>query len=186
MFSLQIVIEIELEDFAKKSKLLSFFKPVKALQWQEVFLNTPLEKIKPFPNSHFININQLDQQALKFIISRIQVKYDDMSLSRLLGGLIIQHHDQEIFPMCCGDLESIDEFQEILEQNNGQWQMFWIGHPWIFVRKRDGQIQFSEYCEENELPKDTQPVISIDQALFHRTFSQIYQKFAELKTMCLK
>ncbi|OPG95212.1 hypothetical protein B2I21_27305, partial [Chryseobacterium mucoviscidosis] len=44
------------------------------------------------------------------------------------------------------------------------WSQLWIGHPWIFYKKENGKIQFSDYTEDllNEW-ENRQSVFEVDE-----------------------
>lgn len=54
-----------------------------------------------------------------------------------------------IEPTCCGDIGNLYEWEEIFESSDTNWKQLWIGHPWIFYRKANNEIEFSDYYEVN-------------------------------------
>lgn len=52
------------------------------------------------------------------------------------GGLALRcrPHDQWVEPGCCADLGDAANWREAAAYRQPEWQMLWIGHPWLSVR----------------------------------------------------
>jgi hypothetical protein len=51
---------------------------------------------------------------------------------------------------CCSDWNDVQDWQVAAQYRANQWQMLWIGHPWVMIRYVDGQLHISDYTEEAE------------------------------------
>ncbi|MEN7546988.1 hypothetical protein AAG747_03665 [Rapidithrix thailandica] len=71
-------------------------------------------------------------------------------MSSISGGIVVKMEDEfPIEPTCCGDLGNLLEWENIFKEGTEKWQPLWIGHPWIFYRKTNNKIEFSDYFETN-------------------------------------
>jgi hypothetical protein len=68
----------------------------------------------------------------------------------LSGGLALCRGAEVLIePMCCGDLANISDWRKAAMHRGGDWQMLWIGHPWLSVRFEDGWLVISEPHEDD-------------------------------------
>lgn len=65
------------------------------------------------------------------------------ALAILVGG------ELQVDPNCCSDLGDLSEWREAADYRGSEWQMLWIGHPWLSVRFEDGLLVLSEPHESN-------------------------------------
>jgi hypothetical protein len=129
-------------------------------------LNLNLDSIKI--GSYFVDIENVDDENLKIIL---KVVFEDSEiegtdfLASFNGGLILMENNEILIePTCCSDLENLRDWQYIFENNSSGWSQLWIGHPWVFYKKENGKIQFSDYTEHmlSEL-KNIQSVFEVDE-----------------------
>ncbi|ANF49869.1 hypothetical protein A0O34_04645 [Chryseobacterium glaciei] len=120
-------------------------------RWQKAIatLNLDLNPIKR--GSYFVDIETVDDENLKIILKvifeDIEIEGNDF-LASFNRGLILTENDEVLIePTCCSDLENLKDWQYIFENNSSEWSKLWIGHPWIFYKKENGKIQFSDYTE---------------------------------------
>ena len=74
-------------------------------------------------------------------------------VSKIYGGIVLEENNTiYIEPSCCGDIGNIREWESIFESGLNKWNQLWIGHPWVYYRKVNGFIEFSNYTESN--PED--------------------------------
>lgn len=68
------------------------------------------------------------------------------------GGLALECPavDLLIEPACCGDLGNIDDWKAAATCRGTEWQMLWIGHPWLSVRYDAPRLILSEPHESTE------------------------------------
>ena len=137
--------------------------------------------------SFLVDINTIDETALEEIIKLELSKYDEDELSTidfeeqligLCGGIVIKENNQLLIkPNCCGDLENLNEWKNIFVNDSNDWTHLWIGHPWIFYRKGNGIIEFSNYSDANlEDFHDIHPVITLSELEMKIEFNKITQQ----------
>lgn len=120
-------------------------------RWKKAIATLNLN-LKPINRgSYFVNIETVDDENLKIIL---KVVFEDVEvegtdfLSLFNGGLILMENNEVLIePTCCSDLDNLKDWQYIFENASSEWSQLWIGHPWIFYKKENGKIQFSEYTE---------------------------------------
>ena len=69
----------------------------------------------------------------------------------LNGGLALQCSacDVLIEPGCCADLGDANNWKEAAEYRGTEWQILWIGHPWLSVRFQPPWLVVSEQHESD-------------------------------------
>ncbi len=121
-------------------------------------------------DSYFVDIETIDDENLKIIL---KIVFDDRDIDieeenylMLFDGGILLKKDNELLlePQCCADLEDIKNWEYIFKNSSSDWSQLWIGHPWIFYKKENGKIQFSDYTEDllNEW-ENRQSVFEVDE-----------------------
>ncbi|MGD1320443.1 hypothetical protein [Chryseobacterium sp. 2R14A] len=120
-------------------------------RWQKAISSLDLN-LKPIQEgSYFVDIETLDDENLKIILKVVfeDVEVEGTDFLSLFDGGIILKENNKIFlePQCCADLEDIKNWEYIFENNSLDWSQLWIGHPWIFYKKENEKIQFSDYTE---------------------------------------
>lgn len=137
-------------------------------RWRKAISTLDLN-LKPIQEgSYFIDIETIDDENLKIILKiifeNVEIEGTDF-LSSFNGGLILMKNDDVLIePTCCSDLENLKNWQYIFENDSVEWSELWIGHPWIFYKKENGKIQFSDYTEDmlSEL-ESIQSVFEVDE-----------------------
>lgn len=137
-------------------------------RWRKAISTLDLN-LKPIQEgSYFVDIETIDDENLKIIL-KIIFEYVEIEgtdfLSSFNGGLILMKNDDVLIePTCCSDLENLKNWQYIFENDSAEWSELWIGHPWIFYKKENGKIQFSDYTEDmlSEL-ENIQSVFEVDE-----------------------
>jgi hypothetical protein len=90
------------------------------------------------------------EEILKQELSEIEIDDVEEQLSRLSGGIVVKEGNEILLkPTCCGDIGNIQEWENIFEAEASQWHQLWIGHPWIFYKRENGLICFSDYTDSN-------------------------------------
>jgi len=119
-------------------------------------------------NSYLVDIETIDDKNLQIILEvnlqEIDVDKFEMQMMPFDGGIALKENDQVLItPTCCGDIGNIKEWQKMLENNSTEWSELWIGHPWVFYKKENGKIQFSDYSDSslNEM-ESIQPIFEVD------------------------
>jgi len=139
-------------------------------RWQKAISTLDLNLKLIEEDSYFVDIETIDDENLKIIL---KIVFDDRDIDieeenylMLFDGGILLKKDNELLlePQCCADLEDIKNWEYIFENSSSDWSQLWIGHPWIFYKKENGKIQFSNYTEDllNEW-ENRQSVFEVDE-----------------------
>lgn len=120
----------------------------------------PVEK-----GSYNVDIATISDQDLttiiKTIIENIGANDFEESVYTSCGGIVLIHNNKIcIEPSCCGDLGDIRGWGGIFETAPGQWKKLWIGHPWIYYRRQDDMVEFSDYTD-NEYKENAELAVMI-------------------------
>ncbi|MFK7947686.1 MAG: hypothetical protein AB8G11_08855 [Saprospiraceae bacterium] len=133
-------------------------------------------------NSFFVNIQNCTDEALKIILKNHLKELESIGdknseediFYALYGGIVIKIDNQIVLePQCCSDLNIIEEWTNELEKITKEWKMFWIGHPWVFVRLIDGFIEFSDYENNIEKLETTEPKFKLPQSTLAKALQQL-------------
>jgi len=123
--------------------------------WKKCLADKNLENLNSIrKGSYLVDINSIKKLELKEILKSElkEVELDDFEeqIGKIYGGIVMKTKDKfPIEPTCCGDIGNLYEWEEIFESANADWKQLWIGHPWIFYRKANNEIEFSDYYEAN-------------------------------------
>lgn len=106
-----------------------------------------------FEDAGLFDITAISDNALTQILKN---KLADIDLPdfrdqiiALSGGITLEHNNSfYITPSCCGDISAIHDWEKIPGSQTTGWQQLWIGHPWIYYRKNNACIEFSDYTED--------------------------------------
>ncbi|MFM9402597.1 hypothetical protein [Myroides odoratimimus] len=103
--------------------------------------------------SFLVDVNSMDEDALSVVIEKeleeIELEEYEDQIAKLAGGIVVIEGEvilQE--PMCCCDMDSCRDLLAIVESEEDTWIQLWIGHPWVFYRRRDGKVEFSDYTND--------------------------------------
>ena len=96
-----------------------------------------------------INDNELEE-ILRNELNKIGLEDFKDRVSIICGGIVVEEGDDLLIePTCCGDIGNIVEWEGIFESESNDWTQLWIGHPWLFYRKENGYVEFSDYTDLN-------------------------------------
>jgi hypothetical protein len=88
-------------------------------------------------------------EILKYKLEEVDLSDFEEQVGRIRGGVALKENDtMYLEPTCCGDLGSIEEWESIFEKEPNAWHQLWIGHPWIYYKRNNGTIAFSDYTED--------------------------------------
>lgn len=66
------------------------------------------------------------------------------------GGWALYDGDELVIaPQCCGDLSDLHDWKRVLLTASSDWDMLWIGHPWLQARTDEGHLLLEETQESN-------------------------------------
>lgn len=136
--------------------------------WQKCLSDSGLGHLKAIsPGSYFVDIRQLQANDLQIMLKHLLIDVDDPinELSPFCGGIVIAFDKEiRITPKCCGDLESVQHWEGISELEPGEWHQLWIGHPWVYVKREQGTVHFSQYTEKNQEDVELSTVFTLSEA----------------------
>lgn len=142
--------------------------------------------------SYFVDTEIIDDENLQTILTEFleEVDLDNFkdSIMPLDGGVVLMENEKVLIkPMCCGDLRDISEWKKICENNSEDWTILSIGHPWVFYKKENGKVQFSDYTELSlEGFANIKPVFEIDELELKMEFDKIKDHPVNFKNKVLK
>jgi hypothetical protein len=127
--------------------------------WNEFWLKSisdsglaDLEAIRA--GSYLVDLTTISFENLSTIVKKklAEIDLDDFEsqASKIEGGVAVKFEGKIIIePSCCGDLGNLSEWEKIFDSLHDGWQQIWIGHPWIFYKRGDGLVEFSDYTDLN-------------------------------------
>ena len=123
--------------------------------WYKCISDSNLQNLKPIElGSNLVDINNIGEPELKTILKK-ELKDVDLSdyqeyVGQINGGIVVMDNEKVIIePTCCGDLSDIQNWEEIGKTELNKWTQLWIGHPWLFYKRIDNNISFSDYTDFN-------------------------------------
>ncbi|MDW9382295.1 hypothetical protein [Chryseobacterium sp. JV558] len=125
-------------------------------KWEEAVsqLNFNFEAIEK--GSYLTDIETIDDENLKMIVETKMEdtgpdeSEEDRYVMAFDGGIVLKIEDKILIqPNCCGDISNIEDWKNIFNTPSSEWKDLWIGHPWVFYKRENGKICFSEYTESN-------------------------------------
>lgn len=134
-------------------------------------------------DSYFVDIETIDDENLKIILKIIfddrDIDIEEENYLMLFDGGILLKKDNELLlePQCCADLEDIKNWEYIFENSSSDWSQLWIGHPYVYYRKFEGKIEFSDYTDSmlREL-EHIQSVFEVDELDLQIEISKIKER----------
>ncbi|BDD04567.1 hypothetical protein [Aureibacter tunicatorum] len=125
--------------------------------WKKCLASQGLERLEPVEKgSYFVDLNSVNDFELEVIIKNhisdsapyFENCEDDVGV--FCGGIVVKDDESIILePSCCGDLESLHFWEDILTKDYSIWKDLWIGHPWIYYKQINSSIVFSDYYESD-------------------------------------
>ncbi|NIF07147.1 hypothetical protein F3J23_17120 [Chryseobacterium sp. Tr-659] len=141
-------------------------------KWEEAvsklnFNFTTIEK-----GSCLVDIETIDDDNLQMIL---EVKLEDMDWNdpevsdyvlAFDGGIALKINDKiPVHPNCCTDLSDIVNWRNIFTNPSSKWMQIWIGHPWVYSKRENGKVSFSEHTEsEIEDFENIKIILEVDEA----------------------
>lgn len=123
--------------------------------WRKCLSDRNLQNLKSIrKGSYLVDVSSIkESELIEIIKSELKdVDIDDFEeqVGQICGGIVIRiDNEYPIEPSCCGDIGNINGWKEIIGNSNKDWQQLWIGHPWVFCRIVNDEIEFSDYYEAN-------------------------------------
>lgn len=124
--------------------------------WRRCLSDKNLDNLKSIrKGSYLVDVNSIKNQELKEILKselgEVELNDFEEQVGRICGGIVVKiENNFPIEPTCCGDIGNLYGWEEVFEDSNKDWKQLWIGHPWIFYRIVNDEIEFSDYYEANK------------------------------------
>lgn len=168
-FKLVPVVELEPCVFSTQSRTLPSGSGLEVPEewycyWRESLADSGVTGLRPLrpgswhvPTTEFVKTGMLEK-VLGIIFQRwggIETLSDPDCQPVLNGGLALCDAAGEavITPGCCADLGDAKNWKEASEFRGKEWEMLWIGHPWLSVRYESPWLVVSE-PHESTSPSD--------------------------------
>ena len=170
--NLEPAIRFEPSDFLEVNDGLIDYNYYHENSSWSVFYENSLEKIGirdvkfMNDNSSLISINEFNDDSLKKLIrwdlnKRFEPEFTDYIPVYLTnesdlynwfsGGYVLKNSTEDLIsPACCVGFDDIESWETIQTNQNENWTMLWIGHPWVYYKLAADRVILSEYTESNE------------------------------------
>ncbi len=102
--------------------------------------------------SYLVDIETIKDAELEEIVSNelkeVEWKDFEEQVHRMSGGIVVKENGVScIEPMCCGDIGNMNGWLAIFEAQPNEWTQLWIGHPWLYYKRENDMVAFSDYTE---------------------------------------
>jgi hypothetical protein len=149
-----------------------------------------LESIRK--GAYLVDITTLQDDDLVEIVKKelndVDLPDFEEQVIQISGGIALQHNDVlYIEPSCCGDMGNIKGWEDILKNESTTWTELWIGHPWVYYRRNNERVEFSEYTEST--PKDLsamEVLVSVPLAELQHELRKVRQQQNDLEVRIQK
>lgn len=122
--------------------------------WKESLADSGITELEPVENSWLVRVVDLTQPNTIAKLLRVhlgdqmvEIPDDLESIGPLNGGYVLKTETHLLLPTCCVSLEDIKSWEEALCWQQPAWTPVWIGHPWIYCRRKDSHLEFTGYAE---------------------------------------
>ncbi|MCJ8153690.1 hypothetical protein MKJ01_07970 [Chryseobacterium sp. SSA4.19] len=139
-------------------------------RWQKAVSTLGLNVKLIREDSYFVDIETINDENLKIILKIVfnnDTNIEEDNYLKMFNGGIVLKKDHEFLlePQCCADLEDIKNWEYIFENSVLDWSQLWIGHPYVYYRKFEEKIEFSDYTDRMLSELDNiECVFEIDQS----------------------
>lgn len=182
MFEFQLVIELSPFTFDDEAGPFPSGQQASYAYWKRCLAAYGLHTIEPIsPGSWWVPVDSLTPEYWRTIIHHTHEEggYEDARdlIFPLLGGVVIKHEGAVLIePQCCSDWSDLDDWEAILTHPQNQWKKLWIGHPWVYYKRAEGQVYFSDYIESVEESESYIPQFGLPENVLREGLKEIRQK----------
>lgn len=110
----------------------------------------------------------------------LDLKNIESQVCGITGGIVIKQYGEVIIePRCCGDIGNLKNWENIFSRKTEEWKELWIGHPEIFYRNFNQDIEFSTFgkSELNQI----KPVLKISETTLKNNLVRIRNEQAKFE-----
>lgn len=151
--------------------------------WKKCISDKNLGRLEAIrKGSYLVDIRTINDdelaEILKNELKEVELSDFEEQVGKIYGGIVLEENTMiYIEPSCCGDIGDIKEWESIFEKELNKWNQLWIGHPWVYYRKDNGIIEFSNYTESNlEDLKDIEILIRVSEFDLQTELKQIREQ----------
>ena len=161
-------------------------------KWEETVSKLDLGFHTIQEDSYLVDIETIDDENLQMILEaslqEIDLEEFEDQIIAFNGGIVLKKDNQVLItPTCCGDIRNITEWERIFDNKSSNWSEIWIGHPWIFYKKENQKIYFSDYSELNiKEISDIKPIFEVDESELKIEFEKVKQHQINFKNRISK
>ncbi|HVW00603.1 MAG TPA: hypothetical protein VHB77_09690 [Planctomycetaceae bacterium] len=126
--------------------------------WSACLADSEIRGLAPLRSGSWnVPVRNIDGPNLRRILALTFEKWGgletlrDPACSPLLSGGLALRSDGNIMvePNCCADLRNWEDWVEAANYQGTDWQMLWIGHPWLSVRYEEAWLIISDAHESD-------------------------------------
>lgn len=136
--------------------------------------------------TYLVDIDTLGETELEVILRQtleeVLPEEWDEHLYMMCGGVCLFEQDILVLaPSCCGDMNSLSDWDEILDHASDTWTELWIGHPWVYYRRDKDMIEFSNYTEANATThheQDLAVMVRVSVTAMERELNKLKQQWS--------
>lgn len=163
------------------------------LKWKETASRLTANSNTFQKECYLVDIKTIDDESLKTIVAAklSEVEFDDPDEIGFVlsfdGGIVLKKDDEVLIqPSCCGDIENVENWQKVVDSRSFGWAEMWIGHPWVFYKRENGIISFSDYTEANiNEVENVKTRFEVEEAEFQTELGKVIQQQIQFKNRIL-
>lgn len=128
--------------------------------WRACLADSGIKELRSIaPGSWYVSTSEFTtpqlENFLRLVIDEqggISSLKDAQSTTALSGGFALNAGELSavIEPTCCGDLADIANWKDAASFQGEEWQMLWIGHPWLSMKFQKPCLLLSEPHESDK------------------------------------
>ena len=105
--------------------------------WRDCLADAGITDLSPLqPGSWFVPVREISQRP--DVLLGAENPQDSDEILAFPGGLAVMGDDRVLVtPQCCGDLQDLDGWWDLLGSKESATTTLWIGHPSLIVHHRD-------------------------------------------------
>lgn len=158
--------------------------------WELSLADSGITDLSPIrTGSWFVATSEFEESQLE---DYLQVTFDEWggisslndpnSRPVLNGGLALISDQPDVFiePTCCSDLGDIENWKAAASYEGKNWEMLWIGHPWLSMKFQEPWLLLSDLHESEDpiarwavKPKELQDAIDVAEVELNRFSKQV-------------
>lgn len=129
--------------------------------WRESLLDAGITELTPITaGSFFVSTHQFNDIQLQAFLRVSIMEWGGLDALNapefepfLYGGFAFNSQKLRhiIEPSCCGELKDLSEWKRAASLDDPEWEILWIGHPWLSMKYEEPYLILSE-PHESDVP----------------------------------